>query len=82
MNNTSYTLTSKGQVTIPKKLRDAIGLKPGGQASMVLLDERTIAIKAPLPVADIRAKVGQPSRSQPLSAKEAERIRARRFHEQ
>ncbi len=77
MNTNSYSLTSKGQVTIPKRLRDAIGLKPGGQASMVLLDERTIGIRIPLPVAQIRRRVGRPSHAQPLTAKEAERLSAR-----
>lgn len=33
------TLTVKGQVTIPKRFRDAMGLKPGDQVSFIL-DER------------------------------------------
>jgi AbrB family looped-hinge helix DNA binding protein len=30
------TLTSKGQLTLPKKVRDALGLKPGDQVDFVL----------------------------------------------
>jgi len=30
------TLTSKGQLTLPKKVREALGLKPGDQVDFVL----------------------------------------------
>jgi AbrB family looped-hinge helix DNA binding protein len=30
------TLTSKGQLTLPKRVRDALGLKPGDQVDFVL----------------------------------------------
>lgn len=73
----NYTLTSKGQVTIPKRLRDKIGLKPGGQANITLLDDRTIAIKAPLDITSIRQAIGRPSHKHPLNKKESERIAAR-----
>lgn len=76
MNNT-YTITSKGQVTLPKELRDAIGLRSGGQASISLLDSRTIAIKAPLSIENIRLAVGQPSKRQPLTEKEREKLSLR-----
>jgi len=32
------TMTSKGQVTVPKRLRDAVGLKPGSRVSFELQD--------------------------------------------
>ncbi len=30
------TLTSKGQLTLPKKVREALGLKPGDQVDFVM----------------------------------------------
>ena len=75
--NRSYTITSKGQVTLPKALRDAVGLHAGGQASISLLDNRSIVIKAPLSVSEIRQTVGKPSGKQPLSVKERQNIKAR-----
>mgnify|MGYP003612763127 CR=1 FL=1 len=73
----THTLTSKGQVTIPKVLRDKIGLKPGAQASLTLLDDHTIAIRTPMTSREVRALVGEPSHKQPLTAKESERLAAR-----
>jgi AbrB family looped-hinge helix DNA binding protein len=76
MNHT-YSITSKGQITLPKELRDAVGLKPGGRATLVQLDAHTIAIRTPLSAAELRDKVGPPSHKQPLTAKERERLSAR-----
>jgi AbrB family looped-hinge helix DNA binding protein len=73
----NYAITSKGQITLPKDLRDAIGLKLGGRASISLLDDRSIVLRAPMPIESIRASVGKPSKKQPLSAKEQERLSAR-----
>ena len=36
------TMTSKGQVTVPKRLRDAAGLKPGSRVSFELQDGRIL----------------------------------------
>ncbi len=75
--NQSYAITSKGQITLPKKLRDAVGLKPGGYAKVVQLDSHTIAIRTPMTVEELREAVGPPSNNQPLTAKERERLEAR-----
>lgn len=75
--NQTYSITSKGQVTIPKTLRDAIGLRSGGQAYITLLDSRTIAIKAPLPVQAIRESIGEPDGEQPLTDQEQQKLSAR-----
>jgi len=76
MNHT-YSITSKGQITLPKELRDAVGLKPGGQAKIVQLDAHTLAIRTPLSAAEVRKLVGKPSHKQPLTAKEQARLATR-----
>jgi antitoxin PrlF len=40
------TLTSKGQTTIPKDIRDGLGLKPGDKLSFTLLSDGTIILRA------------------------------------
>jgi antitoxin PrlF len=39
-------LTSKGQVTVPKKVRDYLGLKPGAAVTFERLDSGEIALRA------------------------------------
>jgi antitoxin PrlF len=39
-------LTSKGQVTVPKKIRDYLGLKPGAAVTFERLDNGVIALRA------------------------------------
>jgi antitoxin PrlF len=39
-------LTTKGQVTIPKKVRDYLGLKAGAPVTFLRLDNGEIAIRA------------------------------------
>jgi antitoxin PrlF len=39
-------LTSKGQVTVPKKVRDYLGLKPGNPVTFERLKTGEIALKA------------------------------------
>lgn len=43
------TLTSKGQVTIPKKVRDLLGLKPGSAVEFELTDEGEVILKPAQP---------------------------------
>ena len=44
------TMTSKGQVTVPKPLRDKLGLKPGDGIDFLLEDGdvRITSVKAPV----------------------------------
>ena len=40
------TLTSKGQVTLPKEIRDRLGLRPGHQLSFELGEDGRIVVRA------------------------------------
>ncbi|OIQ77727.1 antitoxin PrlF [mine drainage metagenome] len=40
------TLTSKGQTTIPKDIRDALGLKPKDQIHYTLMPDGTVIMRA------------------------------------
>ncbi len=77
MNQQSYSVTSKGQVTLPKELRERIGLKPGGFARFELLDDHTIAIKTSLTPEELRQQVGPPAGNQPLTPSERRNAAAR-----
>jgi len=39
------TVTSKGQITIPKPIRTALGLKTGDRLSFTLLDDGSIELR-------------------------------------
>jgi AbrB family looped-hinge helix DNA binding protein len=39
------TLTSKGQVTLPKEIRERLGLRPGHQLSFELEDDGRIVVR-------------------------------------
>ena len=53
-------LTSKGQVTIPKRLRDHLGLKPGSEVEFVIAEDGRVVLHAagakpkPSPFARVR----------------------------
>jgi antitoxin PrlF len=40
------TLTSKGQTTIPKEIREGLGLQPGDQMTFTLLSNGTVVMRA------------------------------------
>ena len=39
------TLTSKGQITIPKEIRDSLGLKPKDRLNFTLLNDGTVIMR-------------------------------------
>jgi AbrB family looped-hinge helix DNA binding protein len=51
---TVTTITSKGQVTIPKRVRDALGLKPGSKVQIDIAQSGEATIR----------RAGKPARSQ------------------
>ena len=42
---TDATFTSKGQTTIPKEIRDALGMKPGGRVTFTLMPDATVVMR-------------------------------------
>jgi AbrB family looped-hinge helix DNA binding protein len=43
--STDATLTSKGQTTIPKDIRDSLGLKPGDRMTFTLMPDKTVVMR-------------------------------------
>ena len=39
------TLTSKGQTTIPKEIRDSLGMKPGDRMTFTLMPDSTVVMR-------------------------------------
>jgi antitoxin PrlF len=39
------TLTSKGQTTIPKEIRDSLDMKPGDRMTFTLMPDATVVIR-------------------------------------
>lgn len=44
--STDATLTSKGQTTIPKEIRDRLGVKRGDRLTFTLLSDGTVLMRA------------------------------------
>ena len=42
---TATTLTSKGQTTIPKEIRDSLGMKPGDRMIFTLMPDSTVIMR-------------------------------------
>lgn len=45
MLTTNATLTSKGQTTIPKEIRDELGMKPGDRMTFTLMPDATVVLR-------------------------------------
>lgn len=45
MTTTDATLTSKGQTTIPKEIRDSLGMKSGDRITFTLMPDATVVMR-------------------------------------
>jgi antitoxin PrlF len=65
------TLTSKGQTTIPKAVRQHLGLKPGDRMRFLIGDDgRVVVIAAKKRVRELRGSLPAPQRPVPLEEME------------
>jgi AbrB family looped-hinge helix DNA binding protein len=48
------TITAKGQTTIPSKIREHLGLKPGDKISFMLRHDGQVVVLARKPAAELR----------------------------
>ena len=66
----TYPLTSKSQITVPKEVRQHLGLKPGSHATFHIEPDGKVVFNRPRTPAEIRAAVGPPTGDQPLTERE------------
>lgn len=72
------TVTSKGQVTLPKKVREALRVKAGDQVDFVLEAEGEVRVRAArTDVRDLKGLLHKPGRK-PVSVQAMEKAIARR----
>jgi antitoxin PrlF len=61
--STDATLTSKGQTTIPKEIRDSLGLKPGDRMTFTLMPDATVIMRVKSKsVAELAGMLHKPGR--------------------
>lgn len=63
------TITSKGQTTIPKEVRDRLGLKAGSRVKYFIDMDGRVEMLAMRPITDLRG-IAKSRRKGPLSLKE------------
>lgn len=68
--NYTHSITSKGQITIPKEFRERLGLDKIGKATFQVNDRNEIVITTPKNLSDVRTLLNNPSFKDDLSEKE------------
>src|SRR6476661_8023736 len=56
-NDMDSAITSKGQATIPKAIREHLGLKPGDRVKFFVHPDGTVVLLPKLPVASLRGMI-------------------------
>lgn len=58
-------MTSKGQVTVPREIRDRLGLKPGDKMAFTLLSDGTVVMRPKTRrLADLAGSLSRPGQPQ------------------
>lgn len=60
------TVTVKGQVTLPKSVRDAVGIKPGDRVVVRATASGSVLIEKEAPASDYRARLYEVARRRPI----------------
>lgn len=68
--NYTYSITSKGQITLPKEFRDRLGLDKMGKATISINDNNEIVITPPKGLTEVRALLSKPTFKDKPSKKE------------
>ena len=69
---TTATLTSKGQTTVPKEIRDYLNLQPGDRIEFVIeQDGRVVIVPASFDAADLAGALPRPKRTVSLDEMKA-----------
>lgn len=58
----SATLTSKGQVTLPKSVRERLGVETGDRLEFIESDEGFLVVAATRDIRSLKGIVGQPKK--------------------
>lgn len=66
----THSITSKGQITIPKEFRERLGLDKLRQATLSLNNAGEVVLTAPKSLEDVRTLLSVPSYKDVLSEKE------------
>lgn len=64
------TMTSKGQLTIPKEVRDALKLKPGMRFYVTVRDGQVVAVPKNKKLSDLAGALGKPPSGEALSVEQ------------
>ena len=66
----TYSITSKGQITIPKEFREKLGLDKLGKATLHINEKNEIVISIPRGLTEVRALLNKPTFKDKTSEKE------------
>jgi bifunctional DNA-binding transcriptional regulator/antitoxin component of YhaV-PrlF toxin-antitoxin module len=68
--NYTYSITSKGQITIPKEFRERLGLDKLGKATLQVNDRNEIVIAMPKDLNEVRSLLNKPTFKDQASSRE------------